>query len=272
MFVHTTLPLHITSPSPFPAPYLPLSGVRPWDPVTAVWTFEAWVKVGSPAPSSSAASGGGAAGDDNHIGHATSSGNVEDEEGEGGGASNSGSAGVVLERDVTIASHGEWFAAHPSSTSAASPASAYTLRPQWTLAVTPAGALVFTAFPFASPTRPACPPTPKTIATAGAPPVIASPLPEGGVGGGGGGGGTLTSPSSVSSAAGSVRLGEWTHVALVVDGSAAAREVAGRLKATYAGERRGRMGSQRVHRHPLNYVRIGLHAREFTLLLCCCFV
>jgi hypothetical protein len=164
--------------------------------------------------------------------------NDDDEEGGGGrktkGGGSGSSSGITLKRPLVIAgrtervavgSHAgisEWFRLLLTccylwcALTAGPGLNGVGVRYQWTLSAQPNGALAFTAFPFASPN------------------MNASSAPSSAVPGAPASGGTLTAPSVVSTAADALPLGEWRHVAIVLDATAAAKEVAARLKAAGA--------------------------------------
>jgi len=125
-------------------------GVRPFDPVNAIWTLEAWVKPGYPyvgaAPGTEVVRGGnedafgGDDGDGMGSGGAGAGGR-----GGGGGRVN---ASMRVGRDLIVAARAERF---PRTLSPAAPLSTSNdvgVRMQWTLAVRGDGAVAFTAFPF----------------------------------------------------------------------------------------------------------------------------
>ena len=207
-------------------------GLRPFDPTNAVFTIEAWVKPGMPYGAASSSSSG----TDDFGG---------DDDGEGG-SSRGGGGKITLQRPLIIASRAERYhapsATVPNAAAASSvPLEQQRIRHQWSLSLQPDGALAFTAFPWASATQPASVPTPTSLnALPGAPDAAAGSAAATAAAAGAAAPGAMASPSVVSSPAGCVPLGEWRHVAVVVDGSAAAKESALRLKVTARAMEAGR--------------------------------
>lgn len=222
--------------------------MRPFDPVNAVWTAEAWIKVGYPFPSSLASNRGG--------------GEDYDEEGSASGEAGgrSGSSALRLRRDMVVMARTERFlrlrptpaptAASPAGSTApassalpqpslppglgalTSPAVAPVLeaaaRMQWSLCVRADGALAFNSLLF----------DPTSVPNGGT--AFGETLASSGSSSSSGGGAASPAASasaslhSVASAPGAVPLGEWCHVAIVVDASAAAKEATARIKSAGA--------------------------------------
>jgi hypothetical protein len=127
-------------------------GVRPFDPVNAVWTFEAWIKPGYPyvgtAPGTEVVRGGDddAFGGDEGDGMAAGAGAGS----RGGAAAGRVNASMRVGRDLIVAARAERY---PRTISPAAPLATATevaVRMQWSLAVRGDGAVAFTAFPFAA--------------------------------------------------------------------------------------------------------------------------